>query len=234
MKLNPIQKQRVYQKIIEQIKHSIKIGEIKPGERLPAERELAESLSVSRSAVREAISVLANSRLVRIQPGVGVFLEADVNYDMIARLTEIINDEFGDSSLVQLLEVRQAIESQAAYLAAIRRTPSDLAAIQFAFERLRVSVERGHVAAEEDFHFHLEIVKAAYNPMLLGTVKLFSDKCLIGLYKSRSETIQIPGKREAVLNEHRQIMQAIEAMNPEQAQKMMLAHLHNVMSRYLN
>jgi GntR family transcriptional repressor for pyruvate dehydrogenase complex len=234
MKLNPIQKQRVYQNIIEQIKHSIEIGDLKPGERLPAERELAESLSVSRSAVREAISVLASSRLVRIQPGVGVFLEIDANHDMIARLSEILQDEIGDSSLVQLLEVRQAIEGQAAYLAAIRRTPADLTAIQRAFEKLAASVERGRVAAEEDFHFHLEIVKAAYNPMLLETVKLFSDKCLIGLHKSRSESIQIQGKKDAVLNEHRHILQSIESMNPEQAQQMMWTHLHNVKLRYLH
>jgi GntR family transcriptional repressor for pyruvate dehydrogenase complex len=233
MKLIPIQKQRVYQIIIEQIKSSIERGDLKPGDRLPSERELAESLSVSRSAVREAFSALEASRIIRVQPGVGVFLEEDANQDIIVRLNEILAGSGPNHNLLQLLEVRQALESQAAYLAATRHTEADLQMIRQAYNRLAASVEAESVAAEEDYRFHLAIVEAAHNPMLSETVKLFSDRCLAGLYVSRSESVRIPGKSAEVLAEHEQIMRAIEAKDAMKAGRMMWEHLYNVETRYL-
>ncbi len=233
LKLMPIQKQRVYQMIIEQIKTSVENGDLKPGERLPSERDLAESLNVSRSAVREAFSVLEASRLIRVQPGVGVFLESDANKEIVARLSEMITSRESDLQLVQLLEVRQALESQAAYLAAIRRSQADIRAIRQAYDRLATSVAGGQVAAEEDLRFHMTIVAAADNPMLAEAVKLISDRCLAGLHVSRSESIRIPGKSAEVLEEHERIMLEIEAQNPGQAQQAMWDHLYNVKTRYL-
>jgi GntR family transcriptional repressor for pyruvate dehydrogenase complex len=231
MKLIPVQKQRVYQSIVEQIKTSIERGELKPGDRLPSERDLAEALSVSRSAVREAITALESARLIRIMPGIGVFLEEDRNKDLIFRMNEIIVQR--DSSLIELLEVRQALEGQAAYMAAMRHSESDLQAIREALQALEQSVDSGVIAAEEDFVFHLRIVEAAHNGMLLETVRLFSDKCRIGLYKSRSESMSIPGQRRAVLEEHRSIFAAIERRDAVQAQQMMWEHLQHVKARYL-
>lgn len=231
MKLEPIQKQRVYQNIVEQFKKSIERGELKPGDRIPSERELALELSVSRSAVREAISVMEAARLIRIMPGVGMFLEEDPNKDLLIRLNEIIQGS--NTSLVQLLEVRQAIESQAAYLAAMRRTETDLAKLEQNFDLLRQSVEHNVVAAEEDFQFHLSVVEAAYNPMLMETLKVFSDQWRSGLLKSRSQSIMIPGQSRVVLEEHRKILQAIADKDPIGARQAMWQHIYNVRSRYL-
>lgn len=231
MKLEPIQKQRVYQNIIEQFKKSIERGELKPGDRIPSERELAEELNVSRSAVREAISVLEAARLVRILPGVGMFLEEDPNKDVMARLNEILQGS--NASLVQLLEVRQAIESQAAYLAALRRTDADLKKLQMKFEALKQSVENNGIAAEEDYEFHLAIVESAYNPMLMETLKIFSDQWRSGVHKSRSQSISIPGRSLIVLEEHRKIYQAIADKDSIGAQQAMWEHIHHVKSRYL-
>lgn len=230
MKLVSIQKQRVYQIVIDQIKQSIERGELKPGEKLPSERDLAEVLSVSRATVREAMSVLEAMRIVKVLPGVGIFLEENPNKELVARMGEIVR--VGHHDLIQLLEVRQAIEGQAAYLASLRRTDADLVAIKEAYEGLRSSVDRHEVAAEEDYRFHIAVVEAAYNPMLLETVKFFSEKFLAGLYHSRSESIRIPGKSKAVLEEHWRIYEAITNKNAELAQKSMWEHLQNVKSRY--
>lgn len=230
MKLVSIQKQRVYQIVIDQIKQSIERGELTPGDKLPSERELAEGLSVSRAAVREAMSVLEAIRIVKILPGVGIFLEENSNNDLIARMSEIVR--VGNTDLTQMLEVRQAIEGQAAHLAALRRTEADLQSLLEAYQGLERSVERNEIAAEEDYRFHMAVVEAAYNPMLLETVKFFSERFLAGLYHSRSESVQIPGKSKAVLEEHWQIYTAIADKNSEQAQKCMWVHLQNVKSRY--
>lgn len=231
MKLVSIQKQRVYQIVIDQIKKSIERGELKSGDKLPSERELAEALGVSRAAVREAMSVMEAIRLVKVFPGVGIYLEDDPHKELIASMDEMVR--IGNNGLIQLLEVRQAIESQAAYLAALRRKEADLQALDEAYERLRLSVDRNDVAAEEDYRFHLAVVEAAYNPMLLESVKFFSEKCLAGLYRSRSESIRIPGKSKMVLEEHWQIYRAIADKEPHRAQKVMWEHLQNVKSRYL-
>lgn len=230
MKLVSIQKQRVYQIVIEQIKQSIERGELKCGDKLPGERDLAEELSVSRATVREAMSVLEATRIVKVLPGVGIFLEETPNKDLIARMDEI--GQSGNDNLTQLLEVRQALESQAAALAASRRTDADLKILNEAYERLKQSVDRNEVAAEEDFRFHMAVVDAAFNPVLQEAVKLFSEKFLAGLYRSRSESIRIPGKSKEVLAEHWDIYQAIKDKNSELAHKAMSKHLQNVISRY--
>lgn len=232
MKLAPIQKQRVYQQIIEQIRVSLENGELKPGDRLPSERDLAAALNVSRSAVREALSVLEASRLIRVQPGVGVFLESDEKTEMLQKLNDIVNAQPSGVPLAQLLEVRQALESQAAYLAAERASEEDLRNIRKTIDDLREAVEAGRVAAEEDFRFHLAIVEAAHNPMLSEAVKLFSDRCLEGLYVSRSESIRMPGKSAEVLAEHERILRALEQRDAEAARAAMWRHLANVRTRY--
>lgn len=232
LKLVPVQKQRVYQMIIEQIKTSIERGELNPGDRLPSERDLAEALSVSRSAVREAISVLESARIVKISQGIGVFLKEDRNKDLMAKMNEIVSPQ--NMSLIELIEVRQAIEVQAAYLAAVRRTDADLRSIQSAYYALEQSVNAGKVAAEEDYLFHLSVVEAASNQMLMETVKFVSNKCLAGLHESRSQSMNIPGKSQAVMEEHSLIYLAIEERNPDKARDMMWEHLQNVKARYLS
>lgn len=176
------------------------------------------------------MSVLEAIRIVKVLPGVGIFLEENPNKDLIARMDEMVRA--GKDNLIQLLEIRQAIESQAAYLAAMRRTEADLKLLTEAFERLRHSVDRNEVAAEEDFRFHMAVVDAACNPMLMEAVKFFSEKFLAGLHQSRSESIRIPGKSKAVLDEHWRIYRAIADQNPDLAHKAMSEHLQNVISRY--
>jgi GntR family transcriptional repressor for pyruvate dehydrogenase complex len=230
LKLSPIQKKRVYQNIIEQIKASIERSELVPGDKLPSERELAERLSVSRSAVREAISVLESAGMVRIMQGIGVFLEEDRHKDLSARMNGIIHQQ--GMNLVELLEVRQGIEGQAAYLTAARRSQLDLKVIENAYEGLQNAVLEQKVAAAEDYQFHISIVEASRNQMLLQAVKLFSDRFQQGLHKSRSESMRIPGKSQVVLEEHLKIIEAIREQNAEKAQKAMWQHLQNVKSRF--
>ncbi|GIM46005.1 GntR family transcriptional regulator [Collibacillus ludicampi] len=231
MKLAPIQKKRIYQYIIEQIKASIENGELLPGDKLPSERELADKLSVSRSAVREAFSVLDSAGLVRIMQGIGVFLKEDENEELITRMNDILNPH--GVNLVELLEVRQGIEGQAAYLAAIRRSEADLQKIKTAYNHLEQAVAAQQVAAEEDYAFHISVVKASQNSMLLQAVKFLSDKFLQGVHQSRSESLKIPGKSQMVLAEHVEILNAIAEQDPEKAQQAMWQHLQNVKLRYL-
>src|SRR5690606_18658256 len=107
LKFTPIQKQRVSHLIIQQIRSSVEAGEIGAGDRLPSERDLAESLAVSRSAVREAFSVLEASGLIKITPGVGVFLtDASGQQLLLARLTDLVTGQRDQIDIVHVIEAR--------------------------------------------------------------------------------------------------------------------------------
>lgn len=228
--LKPVEKQkRVYQQIIEQIKESMEKGELKPGDKLPSERDLASMMNVSRTAIREALSVMESAGLVEVLRGVGVFLKEDESSLLLNKMDNILQQRGLD--LIELLEVRQGIEGQAAYLAAIRRTDSDLDNIKRAYEQMKKEYANNQVAELEDFYFHMSIVQASKNEMLLQAVKLFSDAFLEGVKQLRHKSIP-SGKSEMVLHEHWVIYDAIARQEPEEAQEAMVQHLRNAQKRY--
>ncbi|MEN1967495.1 FadR/GntR family transcriptional regulator [Lentibacillus sp. N15] len=229
MTFEPIAKKRIYHEIIRQIKLSIVNGQINPGEQLPSERYLADALSVSRTSVREAISVLDASGVVTIRPGVGVFLKDDPNVDILLTINSILKESF---NLVEILEFRKAVEGDAAYYAAQRSTPQELGAIQIAFVALESAVMQREIAANEDYAFHMAICKAAKNLILQKVIFFISDALLDGLNESRSKTLQTPGKSEVVLEEHRRIYEAIRNKNAALARKEMWEHLEQVKVRF--
>lgn len=228
MNLEPIKKKRVYQDIIDQIRKLIASGTLKAGDQLPSERELASRLFVSRTAVREAISVLESSGIVRTHQGMGVFVREEAHDLLLFRMDNLINQQ--GISLVDLLEVRLGIEGQAAYLAATRRTDHDLDEIKTAYQKMENAYSIDKPAAEEDHEFHLAVVKASQNAMLVQHVMLFSDKFLKAVLELRSKSIGTK-KSQEVLLEHLAIYKAIEEKDPEKSQKAMWTHLNNAMKR---
>lgn len=230
MNLNQIKKTRVYEQVIEQIKLSIEAGEISPGDKLPSERELAVKLSISRSVVREAMSVLSAQGLLDIRPGIGVFLADDEEQQLIQGMNRILNKEQVDVS--ELLEVRQGLECQAAYLAAQRATDKDLQGIRDALLKLEKAVNENQVAAKEDFAFHAAIVRASKNILIIEMLALLSDRFIAALSKSRSQSLLKPNKAKQVVIEHYEIYEAIQSRDPERAHEMMLKHLESVKQSY--
>jgi GntR family transcriptional regulator, transcriptional repressor for pyruvate dehydrogenase complex len=228
--LKPIQKKRVYQEIIAQIRDSIRNGGLKPGDKLPSERELADRLSVSRNAVREAVSVMESVGLVEISQGIGIFLKEENQDILTSRMDGLLNQQ--GLNLVELLEVREGLEGQGAFLAAARRTASDLEAIKIAYEKMKNAYSLNQIAAEEDYEFHIAIVTAAQNTTLLDAVKLFSDTFLLGVQQLRSRSIKA-GKSQTVLSEHFEIYQAIEQQDADRAEKAMRVHIVNAKKRHL-
>lgn len=230
MKLKPITKRRIYHYILEQIQQSIKEDQIRPGERLPSERYLADSLSVSRTSVKEAISVLDSSGVVTIKPGVGIFLKDDGVDNIVYKINTILTKSL---NVVEILEFRQAVEGDAAYYAALRSTRKDLKALNEAFFALEQAVSKRVIAAKEDYAFHMAICKASENVMLQKVILLISDTLLDSLNESRSQTLTIPGRSEAVLEEHRRINDAIHKGDAVVARQEMWAHLQNVKIRFI-
>jgi GntR family transcriptional repressor for pyruvate dehydrogenase complex len=230
LQFQQIKKIRVYEQVIEQIIRSVEEGRIKPGERLPSERELAVQLSISRSVVREAMSVLNTSGVIEIRPGIGVFLLEDEVQQLVVRMNRLLNRDQID--LIALLEVRQGLEGQAAYLAAQRANPEDIERIHEAYGRLQRAVYNQSIAAAEDFQFHDAVVRASKNEIIAEMLRMLSDRLLKGLEQSRSKSLRLPDRELEVLQEHWQIFLSIQAGDPEAARQNMLNHLENVKAAY--
>ncbi|GAA0591298.1 FadR/GntR family transcriptional regulator [Virgibacillus siamensis] len=231
MKRLPVKKKRVYHAIVEQIKSGMEKEELVHGEKLPSERYLADELSVSRTSVKEAFSVLEAAGVVEIKHGSGVYLRKNTKEDLIAKMNAVIRGVTVD--IVELMELRLAIERDATYYAAIRGSDQDLQAIYDALHELEIAVLQGNIAAEEDLTFHMAIARAAGNSVIEKVMYMLSDQVLAGLKESRSNTLSQPNNSRTVLEEHRNIYDAIKAGDALKARESMSTHLHNVKERYL-
>ncbi|MDQ0338318.1 DNA-binding FadR family transcriptional regulator [Caldalkalibacillus uzonensis] len=129
--------------------------------------------SVSRGAVREAISVLAERGIVTVKPGIGIFLNNNDQDQLFVLFDSIFHE--GKADIFELLELRQGIESYASFYAAQRRTEEDLRRIKAALDQMEHSINRHELAVKEDFAFHSAVIEASHNSMMINTFKLISD-----------------------------------------------------------
>ncbi|WLD93324.1 FadR/GntR family transcriptional regulator [Alkalihalobacillus sp. AL-G] len=231
MNLSPIKKKRLYQHIVKQIQMAIKGGGILPGEKLPSERVLASTLSVSRTSVKEAFSVLEAAGVVQIKQGSGVYLLKNSKEDILEKINTILQGR--SVNMVELMELRQSIEGDAAYYAAVRSDKKTIELLGKAYERLEQAVRNKTLAADEDYQFHICIAKAARNSLIFRVMDMVSGELFAGLEESRTKTLEVPGKSKEILHEHLQIYEAIKEGDPQAARDAMRDHLQKVKQRYL-
>lgn len=222
--MRPIKKTRAYEQVVEQIKESIEKEKFLPGDRLPSEREMSEQLSISRSVIREAMSILQTSNIIDVRPGSGVFLKKNTKEQLLNKMNKVLIP--GNLNLIALLEVRQGLEAQSAYLAAMRATETDIQEIHSALINLETAVADQKIAAIEDLDFHLAIGKASKNKVLIDLLNLISDSFLETLEETRSKLME-HNKVNVFINEHREIYNAIVAGEAEKARELMTLSIGN-------
>jgi GntR family transcriptional repressor for pyruvate dehydrogenase complex len=223
MEFKEITPVRLYESVIEQIMDLIKNNELKPGDKLPPERELAEKLSISRNSLREAFRVLESRGLIKSKPGGGRFIrEIRENGH---NNTENIILSLEKSSILELLEAREIFEVEIVELAAQRATPEDIELIEKALNKMNQKEElKDDKKMESDTEFHLAIAGASHNFVFINIMKLHLDL----LKETREKTWQIPGRREKQYQEHQAIFQAIKEHNSKKAEEAMLKHLMSI------
>lgn len=224
-------RKRVYQYVIDQIKVAIEEGRIQPGDKLPSERDLAEKLNVARTSVKEAITVLETSGVIIVKPGVGMFLNADSKSQIVFRLSQMIDQRTSDFS--DVIELRQAIEGDAAYYATKRMTHEQREKLTHVYEQLIQSGKRAEVAIEEDYQFHFTIVEGANNPVLLEVMNVIAQKMIEGLKESRYISVKNEILNNEVLREHTKIYNAIMNNEPENARTAMWEHHLGTKERFI-
>ncbi len=223
MKFKEITPVRLYESVIEQIMDLVKRSELKPGDKLPPERKLAEKLSISRNSLREAFRVLESRGLIKSKAGGGRYIrEIRKNGH---NSTENIILSLEKSSILELLEAREMFEVKIAKIAAQRATPEDIKLIEMVLNKMKKKEElKDEKKTESDTEFHLAIASTSHNFVFVNIIKLHLDL----LKETRGKTWQIPGRREKQYQEHQAILQAIREHNSKKAGEAMLTHLKNV------
>lgn len=222
----PIRPKKLSEEIVDQIKELISSGELKPGQRIPSERELASFLGVSRPSVREAIMVLEAMGFLESRQGGGTYVRSLADVTMADPLANMVNRR-DPRMLYALTEVRIGLETWSAYLAAKRAEDHEIERLRELYDKMVALAAKGTWDAEIDFQFHLTITEATHNTLqvhVLDTIQtLFETQPTI--MEALSEFYSKEGYIELLLNHHREILEAIAAHQPELARDKMMEHL---------
>jgi GntR family transcriptional repressor for pyruvate dehydrogenase complex len=220
--LKVIKKTRIYEEVVGQLHQLIDAGKLKAGDRLPSERELADTFRVSRSSVREAIKTLENEGMVISRPGSGTFITA-VNVEaIIPSLASLLSR--GKDALLDLFEMRRLVEPSIAALAAERATPADILRLKEICTEQERQIRRDTSAVDSDAAFHLTIGRATHNSALQRLVASIVEI----LKPIREKSLQTPGRAHKSLASHREILVAIERHDPALARQAMQQHIQAV------
>ena len=226
MILKPIRTRKIYEQIVDQIGQLVARGQLKPGDRLPSERELVERFQVSRASIREAISALEMMGLIEVRSGEGTYIRQVNIESVVTPLAWMLFIE-KDTDL-ELYETRKILEVQAAGLAAERAEEVEINEMFEALEIMRKDLELLHLGEEADHHFHYAIARATHNKILFRLMNTLSDTMRKSLKSSRSKLYEHEETPEKLYDEHFRIYEAIKNHDAEKAQKLMLDHLVGV------
>jgi GntR family transcriptional repressor for pyruvate dehydrogenase complex len=214
---------RLYEQIVQQIEASVLDGTLKPGDQLPAERELAQRLGVSRTAVREAVKALREKGLVEAYSGRGTFITdgtthaARQSFDLMIKIGQ-------QEGSTHLAELRLILEPGIAALAAERVEDEDLVAMREAVAVMERAQKDPAAYIEADLDFHLALAEAAANPLILSLI----DSIVGLLREQRIKIFNVEGGPQRGQFHHKRILEAMERRDPEMARSAMRAHLEQV------
>ena len=217
-----VRRTKVYEGVSQQLQDLIRDGLLKPGDKLPPERELASMFQVSRSSLRDAIRALEMMGLVEPRQGEGTVVR-DLSADSV--VNPLASMLVRNSQLVaELLDVRKILEPPLSARAATHASPEDIAYLSDILRRHKEKLVRGELAIEEDSEFHYAIAQSAKNSVVMKVLDVLMDL----LRKSRERSLQVAGRPQRSLAGHLRVFRAIKLRNPEAAEAAMRQHLDEI------
>ncbi|GAW93913.1 FadR/GntR family transcriptional regulator [Calderihabitans maritimus] len=218
---------RLYEKVVMQIKSAISVGDLKPGDKLPSERELAEIFGVSRTSIREALKSLVAMGLIKIRHGDGIYVCESRGEEQLKNIGAYLMSHQG--TLKDLFEIRRVLETEAAAWAAERGAPEKVQELVNLINTVKEGIAKrsgGYLLflGEHDTKFHLCLAEASENQVLLRVMNNLLDL----LAESRARAWSIPGRPLRSVEEHAKIVEAIVSGDVEGAREAMRQHLENV------
>ena len=214
---------RLYEQIVQQIEESIVKGDLKAGDQLPAERELAQRFGVSRTAVREAVKALREKGLVEAYSGRGTFI-TDGTTQAVRQSLDLMVKIGQPEGSTHLAEVRAILEPEIAALAAVRIQEPELATMREAVAAMDRAGQDPEIYIEADLDFHLALAEGAANPLILSLL----DSIVGLLREQRLRIFRVPGGPERGQIHHKRILDAVERHDAEKSREAMRSHLSQV------
>lgn len=216
---------KTHEKVADQIRHAIFEKKIRPGEKLPPERELADMFNTSRVTVRAAILTLKNAGLIysKIGMGGGTFVADDIGE---AELTRLLRDVIGWKKIAidHVIDVRAIVEPQIAYMAARNAEKHDIENIWSTIKELERIFKAKTKFRGSDENFHRALATAAKNPLL----SLFQSSLIDVLFKFLYDVIWQEEHKQSILLHHIKIAEKVQEKDPEAARKAMVDHLSDM------
>jgi GntR family transcriptional repressor for pyruvate dehydrogenase complex len=225
MPFQKVQPEKLSQSVVRQIEGLILRGILRPGERLPSERDLSERLGVSRPSLRDAIAVLEADGLLVSRPGAGIFVADVLGSAFSAALVRL----FASHNEVRsdYLAFRRDMEALAAERAATRASDTDLAVIDAILRKMETAHSRR--AAEDearlDAEFHVAIIESSHNVIMLHMMRSLFELLRTGVFYNRQVIFRQKTTRGALLDQHRAINAALQARDPAAARAAVEQHL---------
>ncbi len=231
MPLQTVEPQRLYRQIAEQLRSLIAGGEFAGGSRLPAERDLAKQLGVSRPSVREALIALEVEGWVEVRTGSGVYVldRTSQNAKGSRAHAQIPPHEWGP---LELIRARRVVEGEIAALAATQAKRRDTDAMARAIDAMRADADRNVMPLDGDRAFHTSIVQACGNVVLIETVQGFWDSRRGPLFERLGGYFETVDSWRSAITEHEAIHAAIRARDAQAARAAMHEHLDKSHSRF--
>jgi DNA-binding FadR family transcriptional regulator len=226
MPLHAVEPRRLYRQIADQLRVLIRQGEYAVGSRLPAERDLALQLGVSRPSVREALIALEVEGLVEVRPGSGVHVVAR---EPAAGATTLSPQAFGP---FEIMRARQLIECELAAIAARAASAPQVAGLRAALASMKDELAAGALPLRGDRLFHLRVAEIAENAPLLHVLGELFDQRNTPLFEQMGQHFEDERSWRIAIDEHRAVLAAIAAHDPDAARAAMNLHLQRSQERY--
>lgn len=223
--VHPPSRMRLSDAVCDQFERLIADGTLHPGEHLPPERELAKRLEISRPSLREALLKLEMRGLLQARRGGGFSVTDVVAQTITDPLAQLLNSH--PKATADVIEMRQALGTVAAYYAALRATEADLDKLRAAYEAMQKATENGdsQQAAERDAEFHLTIAEASHNVAIVHVMHGIFNLLRKTVLRSREVLFEEHGSLESLNQQHAELYQAVCARDPERARNAAQAHL---------
>ncbi len=229
----PVKNIKVYEQVTEQIQNMIVNKELKKGDKLPSERDLAEQLEVSRTSVREALRALQIIGLIEVRQGEGSFITQNFEQSLFQPLS--IMFVLQNSKPEEIIELRKIIEVETAYLAAERATDEEIEKLRKLIERLKLlkDLNDEKASVETDKKFHYSIAEVSKNKLLSNVLNVISELMDKFIKDARGMILSDEENKEVLIYQHEAIFKGIEAKDPDAAANAMQAHIQLIMTDYL-
>ncbi len=229
MPFQKVQSEKLALAVVRQVELLILRGILRPGERLPSERELSERMGVSRPSLREAIDELEARGLVATKPGSGIYVRDDIAARYPPALTRLFASH--TEAVVDYIAFRRDIEGLAAERAARLGSDTDLRVIDSIFRKMETAHQKRNPSEEArlDAEFHMAIIEAGHNVVMLHVMRGMYELLTEGVFFNRQVMFRQRTTRDMLLDQHRAINDALQVRDPKAARAALERHMDFVL-----